>query len=257
MRGNSDRFYVKDGLGSDLLCIEDKDLIRQWKKVMRLKEGDVVRLFDGSGWEGQFSISNFQFPKKADLKLIDKKYFDEKERKIYLGFGVLKDQARMEWMVEKCTELGVGGFVPLLTKNCQVKIRREETHNCASVHGGRLKKQERLEKKILEACEQSGRVRVPGIKSIMSVEEVCNLNGWNVVVMDQLKIKNEKLKMNNENFENKNNKSILVLVGPEGGWSEDEIKYFENKKYEFLSLSDNVLRAETAAMMGVGYLRNI
>ncbi len=253
MRGNSDRFYIKEGLGSDLLCIKDKELIRQWRKVMRLGEGDVVRLFDGSGYEYQYSICNTQYANKAQLKLIDKQYFEEKENKVFLGFGVLHDQARMEWMLEKCTELGVDRFIPLVCDNSQLYMRNSKLKIQSSkpqLKTSKLKKQERLEKKIVEACEQCGRVRVPGIETIWSINDIDDVVGADpsvrprVIVLDKLKIRNEKLKIDIY-------KNILLLVGPEGGWSERELKYFAENNLEFMSVGENVLRAETAAVAGV------
>lgn len=228
MRGNSDRFYIKEGLGEEWLEVRDRRLIRQWLKVMRFGEGDVARLFDGSGYEYSYQFSKFKDQKSIIiLDLIDKKFIEEKKRKVYLGFGLLKDRARLEWMMEKCTELGVDGFVPVLTENCQVKD---------------LKRVERLEKKMIEACEQCGRVRVPELMNVSSLDNVLN-NDWRIVVLDQ-----------DGEFDvedNTNTVENILLVGPEGGWSKSERDLFEREKADFISLSDNILRAETAAIVGV------
>jgi 16S rRNA (uracil1498-N3)-methyltransferase len=240
MRGNSDRFFIKEGLGVDLLCVKDKELIRQWRKVMRLTDGDEVRLFDGSGWEYKFQISNLKSQTECDLVLIDKKYIEAKKKKVYLGFGMLKDQARMEWMMEKCTELGVDGFVPILADNCQMVLKKLKTKN----ENLQISKQERLEKKIIEACEQCGRVRVPEILSVTRIDDLEEDKNWQVVVLD-----NSVVGENNQAFKEENN--VLIMVGPEGGWSEREMKLFRDKKYNFLNMNENILRAETAAVAGV------
>jgi 16S rRNA (uracil1498-N3)-methyltransferase len=239
-------------------------------------------LFDGSGYEYnyQFSVLNFQSKLKdqqssIQLKLIDKKYIDDEKQKIFLGFGILHDRARLEWMMEKCTELGVDGFVPLITDNCQVAINNAKIKNqkaCSGLDPGskpqlkilKLGKIERLEKKIIEACEQSGRVRVPIIEDVQNVEDVLNDSGWKVIVMeksDKFSIINlqfsfdESLRDNHKKYfdrlENKQITNIILLVGPEGGWSEREIQMFKDKKLEFMTVSDNVLRAETAALIGI------
>jgi|GEM_PF-236419 len=256
MRGNSNRFYIseavlakaKTSLGDEWLEITDRQLIKQWLKVMRFGEGDVVRLFDGSGHEYnyQFLIINDQSKfkdqdSKIKLRLVDKKYCPEKKCKIYIGFGILKDRTRLEWMMEKCTELGVDGFVPVMADNCQVKD---------------LKRTDRLEKKMIEASEQCGRVRLPEILTNHSMEEVLDNPKWRVVVMEKGQNKAE-IKIEDSN----GSRDILLLVGPEGGWSQREIKLFNQSGVRYMSLSDNVLRAETAAIIGTsdlyGKLRNL
>jgi len=242
MRGNSDRFFIKKGLGAGLLCIKDKELIRQWRKVMRLSNGDVVRLFDSSGWEYQYAIDNMQYAsnKETNLTLIGKRYFEDKKSKIYLGFGVLKDQTRMEWMMEKCTELGVDGFVPILADNCQIVLKKIKTKN----ENLQMSKQDRLEKKIIEACEQCGRVRVPEILPIYQIDDLQKFENWQIIVLEKNVANEDALKI----VEGKN---ILIFIGPEGGWSKREITLFGERKYCFLNVNENILRAETAAVAGV------
>lgn len=267
MRGNSDRFYVRESLGNDLLCIEDKVLIRQWRKVLRLGEGDTVRLFDGSGFEYWYQIVSIKDGKMGEinLKLTEKKFFKNTVNKIFLGFGVLNDRTRMEWMMEKCTELGVDGFIPLQTDNCQIFLpprladsSLKEGESSDEVMP-KLKKQERLHKIIIEACEQSGRVRIPMIRPISRISEIedylkkanLDVRQLRVVVLEKTNFKSQILIS-----KQKNKSDILLLVGPEGGWSEGEKKLFWDRGYEFRSVGSNVLRAETAAVIGVGLARN-
>jgi len=286
MRGNSDRFFYNQDLGQEYLEVTDRDLIWQWKKVLRLKEGDGVRLFDGSGWEYEykFSMINDQFSsdnigpihesagrgsKKYGtiiLKLVDKKFFKEPEEKLVLGFGLLKSRERMEWLVEKVTELGVDEMIPLVAQYSQVD---------------RLRGKERLEKKIIEACEQCGRVRMPEIRanfqfSIFSSRDrtVAGnfqriFNGQTNIVgadhdlpnyEDYLKVcfdgRGEKIDLENLKIKiaEKQDK-VLLMVGPEGGWSEEEYNWFKENNFLVLSLGTNVLRAETAGVMGVGVMK--
>lgn len=247
MRGNSNRFYYKNLDGGQQLEVDDRVLLRQWRKVMRFGPGDVVKLFDGSGWEYDYQIQesknrnsnrNQKSAEMISLKMIDKRYVKDSVRKIWLGFGILNDQARLEWMVEKCTELGVDGFVPLEADNCQI---------------GKLRRVDRLEKKIIEASEQCGRVRVPSIGNIRNVNDLDSFDDWMVIVMNkntnpETHISALKLKIRNHD------QGVLLLVGPEGGWSESEWQYFLDKKIEFMSINENVLRTETAAIVGIGLI---
>lgn len=272
MRGNSDRFFIKEGLGQEFLLIEDKNLIKQWKKVLRLGGDDTVRLFDGSGWEYNYEIEKVKSQKskvKSEgmyLKLVRKEYFEAGEGKLVLGFGLLKSKERMEWLLEKVTELGVDEIVPLIARYSQVD---------------RLRGKERLEKKIVEACEQSGRVRVPGIQvSSIKLQVTSERRG-----QEEFQITNDKIRERSDfkvfiendysdylkicwdgsgkrldikNLQEKiikNNKKVLMVVGPEGGWSSDEIEFFNKNNFEILSFEGNVLRAETAGAMAVGLVR--
>lgn len=270
MRGNSDRFYYKNDLasvvsareegGEGLLYVDDKQLVRQWEKVLRLAEGDQVRLFDGTGFEYKFELSCLRQgfggkmnPKNCQskgrksvmpycngvwLKLIDQKFVKENKHKLFLGFGVLHDRARMEWMMEKCTELGVDGFVPIKTDYSQFLNQKSIIKN------QKLKKQDRLEKIVIEACEQSGRVRIPKIENIVDMKAIFEMP-MKVIVMNQVSSNKFQVSSMKE-------KNLILLVGPEGGWSERELQLFEEKKYDFWSVNENVLRSETAAVMGVG-----
>ncbi len=172
--------------------------------------------------------------------MIGKRYFEDKKSKIYLGFGVLKDQTRMEWMVEKCTELGVDGFVPILADNCQIVLKKMKTKN----ENLQMSKQDRLEKKIIEACEQCGRVRVPEILPIYQIDDLQKFENWQIIVLEKNVANEDALKI----VEGKN---ILIFIGPEGGWSKREITLFGERKYCFLNVNENILRAETAAVAGV------
>ncbi|MFA4930268.1 MAG: RsmE family RNA methyltransferase [Patescibacteria group bacterium] len=259
MRGNSDRFYIKKGLGEDLLLINDFGLIKQWRRVLRLNEGDVLRLFDGSGWEYIYEIilahgngrGTVPVPKTAgiNLQLVNKRYVKETKNKIILGFGLLKNHERTEWIIEKCTELGVDEFQPLITEYSQINIFKNRT---------------RLEKKIVEASEQSGRVRLPKMNDELQMTNykpndqninVCMDVGATLAVAQGGR---QARPYNNggagvipPDFTG----NILLLVGPEGGWSETERKWLSDQKFKFWSINNNILRAETAAVVGVGILK--
>ncbi len=277
MRGNSDRFFYSfGGLGEEFLEVEDKDLIKQWRKVMRLTDGDVVRLFDGSGFEYRYQVGKkiedqnlkIKNDKSIHLKLVDKIFFEEPKGKLVLGFGLLKSKERMEWLIEKVTEVGVDEVVVLVTRYSQIV---------------RLRGVERLKKKIVEACEQCGRVRIPRLRVNFqfpitnfsspgsAVADKKNSNDQTNIVGadhdlpnygDYLKIcfdgrgKRIDLADLKAKIQEKQN-NVLLMVGPEGGWSEEEYSWFIENDFLILSLGTNVLRAETAGVMGTGVIKLI
>jgi len=270
MRGNSDRFfYGAGGLGEGWLEVSDKNLIKQWRKVLRLTDGDVVRLFDGSGNEYRYQVLGSRFlvldekvgtqnrrDKKINLKFVDKKFFEEPKGKLVLGFGLLKNKERTEWLIEKVTELGVDEVIPLVTRYSQVD---------------NLRGADRLKKKIIEACEQCGRVRMPELRAnfqfpIFPSRDRTAAGNFQTYAekyyKDYLKIcfdgrgeRIDLIDLKTKIQEEQNN--VLLMVGPEGGWSEEEYDWLTKNNFLRLSLGSNVLRAETAGVVGVGVIKLI
>ncbi|MFZ5392080.1 MAG: RsmE family RNA methyltransferase [Patescibacteria group bacterium] len=272
MRGNSDRFFYNiGGLGEEYLEVTDRDLVKQWRKVLRLTDCDVVRLFDGNGFEYRYQIlgSRFQVGKKIEdqnlkikndksihLKLVDKIFFEEPKGRLVLGFGLLKGKERMEWLIEKVTELGVDELIPLVAQYSQVD---------------RLRGKERLGKKIIEACEQCGRVRMPEIRANFQFSIYPSRDRTAAGIFqtyaekyykDYFKIcfdgRGKKIDLADlkTKIQEKQNK-VLLMVGPEGGWSEEEYDWLIKNNFLMLSFGPNVLRAETAGVVGMGLMKLI
>lgn len=131
-------------------------------------------------------------------------------------------------VVEKATELGVSGIILVQTDRVIKK-------------GVNL---ERLEKIAIEASEQCGRIDVPTVVKSESLEELLNSKDFDKKVVLDMGGKSIK--------EVPKGEKTLLFIGPEGGWSDEERKLF--KDTQTVSISENVLRAETAAIVGVGML---
>jgi 16S rRNA (uracil1498-N3)-methyltransferase len=149
-----------------------------------------------------------------------------------------------EMVVEKTTELGINHIVPVISE------RTIKT-------GANV---ERLKKIAIEASEQSGRIDVPVIHEITklkdAISEYVSRVGGEVFVLNEDGIKFDQIKTENKlkrnsSVTNRATGPVAILVGPEGGWSPTEIKHFKDSKFTFISLGKNVLRAETAAVVGV------
>jgi 16S rRNA (uracil1498-N3)-methyltransferase len=139
---------------------------------------------------------------------------------------------RMEWAIEKCTELGVARIVPILA-------HRTEPHLAHAA----VKRRERWQRIALQAAEQSRRTSPPEITEPMKVKEVIALPGALRIVLDE----SEKEITLKEAL--KAAQSPLVLAfGPEGGWIEGELQQFHAAGWKSASLGDTILRAETAAI---------
>lgn len=219
--------------------ISDKEIIHQMKDVFRFEAGDILNIFDGENIETQCSILELH---KNNLKLEIIKVFESSEiliqkSKITLAFAILKND-HTELILEKCTELGVTNFIPLITdRTVKTGFRRD-----------------RLEKIIKEATEQSGFTRLPQIHEPINIlgflKEKINSNQNNTENLFVLDMDGEKLKdyVKNINLENLN---TVILIGPEGGWSDAEREFFRENNLRTFSLAPQTLRAETACISTV------
>jgi 16S rRNA (uracil1498-N3)-methyltransferase len=205
----------------------DTALSNQWLKVLRYRDGDQVVLFDGVEHERLYKIT------KIDTEGIHLELVTEFERKvpdrhIYLFFSLLKKD-KNDWVLQKCTELGVRNFVPILAE------RSEKT-------GFNL---DRAEKIIIEAAEQCGRSDIPHVREPLLLETALQeyVDKVHLLVCDETLQENEQLDIS---------QPIGVFIGPEGGWTENELKLFSGVNADHLYLGNLTLRAETAAVIASG-----
>jgi 16S rRNA (uracil1498-N3)-methyltransferase len=141
---------------------------------------------------------------------------------------------RMEWAIEKCTELGVAKIVPVIA-------RRTDAHLAAAS----AKRVERWRKIALQAAEQSRRSAVAEIPTPMRVQEAVKLAGAPRILLNESE-QEDSLREVLSAYKGEN--EILLAIGPEGGWAEDELQLFINEGWISASLGSTILRVETAAI---------
>jgi 16S rRNA (uracil1498-N3)-methyltransferase len=139
---------------------------------------------------------------------------------------------RMEWAIEKCTELGVSRIVPVIA-------RRTDTHLAAAS----MKRTERWRRIALQASEQSRRTTAPEIVAAVDVAHAAALSGAQKVVLAELEDQTHL-----RDLPSRSEGAILLAVGPEGGWTADELSLFQRSGWIPASLGPTILRAETAAI---------
>ncbi len=139
---------------------------------------------------------------------------------------------RMEWAIEKCTELGVAGIVPLIS-------RRTEPHLASAA----VKRVERWQRIVQQASEQARRSFVPEIAAPATLIDALKINDELAIVLSE----NEKDVALRDLLAESTN-SLALAVGPEGGWTEDELVLFTKADWKSASLGTTILRAETAAI---------
>lgn len=224
------RFYVPPEtaeLGHDF-WLHDERLLAQWNNVLRFRPGRQVVLFDSVEHDRMYKIDEIS---KTEAHLLHVTDFQRKvpARDVYLFWSLLKKD-KNDWVLQKCTELGVSHFVPLLAD------RSEKTGF----------NPERAEKIIIEAAEQCGRSDIPSVREPALVQTVLDgaHEGVKLYICEQ-DSGDEKPGADGP---------IGVFIGPEGGWSDAEKALFKDKGVNHLNLHDFTLRAETAAVMAVGKL---
>lgn len=216
------RFIHECDLAQPELVIRDHALAHQIKNVFRLGIGQSVNLCDGKGNEArvQILVLSSHETKVKIMELFNPEQTDLK--KVYLYCSILKRE-NFEIVVQKSTEVGVAGIIPIITKR--------------TIKSGL--KIERLQKIAKEASEQCGRRRVPEICQAIDIKQAfAQAQGRKIFLQLGQAGKTE----------NNLSDTISVFVGPEGGWDSSDVEQMP-QGYEVLSLGKLVLRAETAAVV--------
>jgi len=221
------RFFINENLKVGNITVSDMDFINQAKNVLRLKTNDKLILGDGNSNEAVAEIVNLN-KEFAELKILETcKNKNESENYAHLYCSVLKKE-NFEWAVQKAVEVGVKEITPTITaRTVKLGLNRE-----------------RLEKIIKEAAEQSGRGVLPKLNEAIIFDEAIKSskeNGLNLFFQAGYPLLGHSM----SKFE-----KIGVFVGPEGGWTEEEIKKAQSSnEFTIVGLGKTILRAETAAVI--------
>ena len=224
------RLFFAKSLSLNLSSKLNKSQSHYLAKVMRVKVGESFSLFNQSGeWEAKINEILKGIVEFTVLKKLREK---DNEKNIWLAFAPIKSNF-FNFMIQKATELGVTKFVPIITDRTIVrKINYEK-----------------IEKIIIEASEQSNRIKVP------KVEKTQNLNLFLKNNNNKINIIFGDLNTENQNLDpkiKKENKPICIIIGPEGDFTESEREQILNFKYvQSLKINNNILRTETAAISAI------
>jgi 16S rRNA (uracil1498-N3)-methyltransferase len=219
------RFYVAEPLSDGEVRLPEH-VARQVTTVLRLKPGDRVVLFDGSGpeWVAELLITG----KKAAARLIERReVVSVTQRQVTLCQAVLKGE-RMEWVLQKGTELGVSAFQPVLTE--RVVARTDKVPR-------------RWRRIVEEAVEQCGRTRVPSVRTPITLAEALAQNEAHVFCWE-----GERGASLWNHLARGAPQQLTLYVGPEGGFAQREAELARDWGAAMVSLGPLILRAETAAV---------
>ncbi len=230
------RFYFKpDQAKAGVVTLDEKES-HHAISVLRLEAGEVVDLFDGSGKQFRGIVTGRE--KGRLLVALDRTQTNAVSQaiQITLAVSVIRSE-RMEFLIQKACELGVSSIVPMLTQRSIVKLSSERWKS----------KIRRWEKIALESCKQCGQ---PAIPSIMPVQSYKSFLGhanesYDRLLIPTLAVKGQRLY---EALRKTRPENLLVLIGPEGDFSREEVDLAISHKAIPVGLGPLVLRSETAAI---------
>ena len=230
------RLFVSSPLATGAAVDLGQEQAHYLKNVMRLGEGDVVALFNGSDGEYRARIDRFG-KRTASLVLEEQIRPQQSEPDLWLVFAPIK-RARIDYLVEKATELGASALVPVITRHTHVERLNLD----------------RLRAHAIEAAEQSERLTVPRIEKPRGLDDV--LAAWDasrrIVLCDESGLAPPAAQA----LASQNAVAWAVLIGPEGGFAETELDALRKLPFvSAVSLGPRILRADTAALAGLAVLQ--
>ncbi len=220
-------FYSQE-ITQDILHLNKEDS-RHCITVLRKKAGDTIQIVDGKGgvYTVQITLAN---PKKCAFEIVEK---IEKERSpkqhLHLAIAPTKNINRFEWFLEKATEIGISEITPILTYHSERKVI----------------KLERLNKIVLAAMKQSERAYLPQLNELRT---------WKQFLQEETSPDTYKAiacmtEKSTHLFNNYSGGNALILIGPEGGFSLQEIEEAQAQHFQTVTLGSSRLRSETAGIV--------
>ena len=226
MKKIKNRIFVDKKINSNNQIILDTDQIHYLKSVLRTKKNDYVSVFNR---ELLFLTRVIDITKKTcELEIIDCEKIKSENHKITLFFSPIK-RTPLEIMIQKCSEIGISIFQPVIMDRTNMKNINFE----------------RLSLIAIEACEQSNRNKIPEINKPISFASMINDNS----LADYLYCSLDDNKENIKNIKLTKTETVGIIIGPEGDFSAKEYESLKSKEKSIgVTLGPNILKSETAAI---------
>ena len=227
-------FISSNDIKNNLLTVSDADNYKHIARALRVRKGEKLLFVDEN--KMQYETIVLDVTNSTISAEIKKTYVSNRVLpfNLYLAQSPLRSDAQ-SFVIEKATELGVRGVYPIHTDNCAVNIDVI------------TKKIDKWQKIMREASKQCERADIPTCFGLETLENLSNKFNRKIVFCERIASKTLKdIKPVNSN------EDLLVIIGPEGGFSQREFDFFENNEFEMLTLGDLILKAETAVTVGLG-----
>lgn len=234
------RFYIDAPLAPDTQIRLPSTVAHHATRVLRLREGDPIVLFNGRG--GEFNASVVLDGKHVDANVIA---FDAVERESALSITLVQSwiaSDKLDWLIEKSVELGVHAIVLAPSQRSVVRLADDR----------RTRRIERLREIIVAACTQCGRNRIPSIEASASFRDALELQGETSLGL-LLEPNSGGARIAKAQLIDR---CIKVLVGPEGGFDPEELALAKAAGYYPYQLGPRILRTETAGLVALAALQS-
>ena len=237
-------FINSDQIENNTVTISDKENYFHIARSLRARAGEKLLLIDENKIQYETAIELITND-KIEAK-INKSYPSERflDFELYLAQSPLRSDAQ-NLLIEKATELGVRGVFPVKTDNCALNNDMID------------KKISKWNKIMYEASKQCERADIPICYDRTTIETVLNDDFFDKVYVFCERIAHKSIRDSFEESPIKSNDKVLVIIGPEGGFSQKEFEFFNeltenNKNFEMLTLGNLILKAETATTVALG-----
>jgi 16S rRNA (uracil1498-N3)-methyltransferase len=229
------RFFLPaDWIAEGTAVITGK-LVHQIRNVLRLGTGDHIAVLDNSGWEYEVELQKLDSARVEGKVVRKSPAVTEPKTKITLYQALLKG-SNFEFVLQKCTEVGVAGFAPLICERC---VAGEPDS----------KRLSRWRSIITEAAELSGRGKLPVLQNPTSFTEACkSASGISLIPWEEEKARGIGNVLRSHR-KIRNDSAINIFIGPEGGFSPHEVEFARSCGIVTVSLGHRILRAETAGLV--------
>lgn len=223
-------FYTPD-INSEIYTLSEEES-KHAVRVLRITKGETVELIDGKGNLFTAEVAD-DHPKRCTVHITDvKKEFNKRSFFLHIAMAPTKNMERTEWFLEKAVEIGIDAFTPVQCEHSERVVVKTE----------------RLQKIAVSAMKQSLKAYEPVIHETLSfhkfIESQASFDGEKFIAHCDRTELNPPLLKNSYS----KGKNALILIGPEGDFSKQEIMFAKEKGFKEISLGKSRLRTETAAL---------
>ena len=236
------RFYIPNPRIENGLLKVEGDEVRHIRKVLRLKTGDKIFVFDGLGREFEGTI--IEEGRASGMVKIQRSLSPKRDSplEVTLAQSLLKGE-KMDYLIQKATELGIKEIIPFFSSRSVPLLEKSRS----------LKRHHRWGKIAIEASKQCGRGVVPKIESLQTYSDMlhnASTDHLRLILWERDGIRLKKMLEGS-----KERKKIFFVIGPEGGFSQDEVEKAERVGFVAVTLGKRILRAETASLCFLSILQ--
>jgi len=217
---------------------------QQIRNVLRIRNGEHITVLDKQGWEYEVVLTAVRRTEVTGQVVERRRAMGEPDTQITLYQSLLKRE-KFEWVLQKCTEVGVRRFVPVITERSLIR----------GLDATKADKIDRWRRIITEAAEQSGRGLIPELSRAISLEKaIGNLAGFGCCLIASRQTEGSGVRSALRRSDKGASTTIALLIGPEGGFTEEEVKRSQATGIVPISLGRRILRTETAAVVAASLI---